>query len=71
MKKSKLDFSIQNTEYFICIWEDRMEYTEEFRRQYECPNYRVIDTTSGGGTAIYFFQGMAFLIQIQKMPSEI
>lgn len=57
MKKSKLDFSIQNTEYFICIWEDRMEYTEEFRRQYECPNYRVIDTTSGGGYCYIYFSG--------------
>ena len=32
-----------------------MEYTEEFRRQYECPNYRVIDTTSGGGVLLYIF----------------
>lgn len=43
-----------------------MIYTEEFLRQYDCPNYRIIENSSGGGTVISIFLGMVFLIQIQK-----
>lgn len=70
MEKNNLDLphGIRST---LTHMEDKMKYTEEFTRQYECPNYRVVDNASGGGTAIYIFQGMAFLTLIQKRPFEI